>query len=43
MAVNEEILLDIKVQDVDALENIGKLAENNKALKDTLNDLKKSV
>jgi len=42
MAVNEEILLDIKVQDADALENIGKLAENNKILKDTLKDLKKA-
>lgn len=42
MAINEEILLDIKLQDQQALENIGKLAENNKALKDALADLKKA-
>jgi len=42
MAVNEDVLLDIKVQNSDALANIGKLASANKELKDGLNDLKKA-
>lgn len=42
MAVNEEILLDIKVQNTDALTNIAKLTAANKELKDQLDGLKKS-
>lgn len=39
MAVNEEILLDVKVQNADALTNIGKLSEANAKLKKELSDL----
>lgn len=39
MAVNEEILLDVKVQNADALANIGKLSEANAKLKKELSDL----
>ena len=39
MAVNEEILLDVKVQNADALTNIGKLSEANSKLKKELSDL----
>ena len=42
MVVNEEVLLDIKVQNSDALANIGKLASANKELKDGLSDIKKA-
>lgn len=40
--MNEEILLDIKVQNSDALTNIGKLASANKELKNGLDDIKKA-
>ena len=41
MAVNEEILLDVKVQDQDALNNIAKLTDANSQLKSELASLKK--
>jgi len=43
MAVNEEVLLDIKVQNQDALNNIEKLSAANDKLKGTLLDIKKAV
>lgn len=41
MAVNEEVLLDVKVQNQDALNNIAKLTASNEELKRSLSDLKK--
>jgi len=40
--MNEEVLLDVKVQNSDALSNIGKLSEANAKLKKELDDLSKA-
>ena len=42
MALNEEVLLDVKVQNQDALANIGKLSDANAKLKKELDDLSKA-